>query len=316
MTARRGARLLVAALALTLVASCSGGEGGDEAEPTRPTDGSGSSLTPNPARAEQDQVRYTDGQTCHQRKGRSEVLACEFGDRDGGVHIVLAGDSKTEQWVDAFDAIGEQRGWRITSITKSACAFTAARLGSRDDEVNRSCEEWNTNARRAIEALAPDAVFTELYKLRVPKAGRDIDGDEQHELMVEGLQDAYGELAARGIGTILLDAGPRSDEDVPECVLEHGDDTDDCDITEDKYDDPQLRFPTASAEQVVDEVGRARLVTINDVVCGDDGPPCPVVSDGTLRFRDSHHFTRTYTLQLAEPLGERVATALTELAAG
>ncbi len=316
MTAWRRARLLVPALALTLVAACSGGQDDQDAGPTRPADGSGSSLTPNPARAEQDQIRYADGQDCHQRKGRSQVLACEFGDPDGRVHVVLAGDSKTEQWVDAFDAIGRERSWRITSITKSACAFTAAKLASPDDEVNTSCEQWNTNARRAIEALAPDAVFTELYKLRVPKAGRDIDGDEQHELMVEGIADAYGELAARGIGTVLLDAGPRSDEDVPACVLEHGDDTDECDITEDEYDDPQLRFPTASAEKVVDEVGRARLVSINDVVCGDDGPPCPVVSDGTLRFRDSHHFTRTYTLQLAKPLGERVAAALTELAAG
>ncbi|TCI97371.1 SGNH hydrolase domain-containing protein [Aeromicrobium sp. IC_218] len=315
MTARRRTGLLVAALALTLVAACSGAQDGDD-EPTRPADGSGSSLTPNPARAEQDQIEYADGQDCHQRKGRSEVLACEFGDPKGSVHVVLAGDSKTEQWVDAFDAIGKERGWRVTSITKSACAFTAAELGSPDDEVNTSCEQWNTRARQVIEQLRPDAVFTELYKLRVPKAGRDIDGDEQHALMVQGLEDAYGELAARGIGTVLLDAGPRSDEDVPECVLEHGDDTDECDITEDEYDDPQLRFPTASAEQVVDAVGRARLVSINDVVCGEDGPPCAVVSDGVLRFRDSHHFTRTYTLQLAEPLGERVATALTELAAG
>jgi hypothetical protein len=305
--------LLAAALLTALVLAACSSSPTETERPALPSDGSSSMLTPNPAQATKDQVRYAAGQRCHQRKGRSEVLACEFGDPRGRVHVALVGDSKTEQWVSAFDALGRERGWRVTSITKSACAFTAARLGSDDDPVNRSCEEWNTRVRRALVALAPDAVFSELYKLRVPKAGRDIDGDEQHDLMVEGLVDAYRELADAGIATVLLDAGPRSDEDVPECVLAHGDDSHDCDITQDEYDDPELRFPTASAERVVEEVGRARLVSVEDEVCGADGPPCAVVGDGVLRFRDSHHFTRTYTLRLAPALGDEVAAALADL---
>lgn len=266
-------------------------------------------IKPSPGEAAGDQVAYHDRE-CHQGKRSTKVLTCVFGDPQGDVEIVAVGDSKTEQYLPVLDVVGKERGWRVVGMTKSACAFSTAQLaGGADPNPSwQACEEWNENAIDKIRRIEPDAVFTALYKLKVPQFGRSIDGDEQKTLMAEGIHDALKRSDAAGI---VLRSTPRaeSDTNIPTCVAEHGRDTSRCDITGDTITDPSLVWSRAEEDDIVGGLDDATVMTINDQLCSSKDR-CEAVADGILRYRDSHHLTRTFVVSIADVFGERLAGSL------
>ncbi|TCI97378.1 SGNH hydrolase domain-containing protein [Aeromicrobium sp. IC_218] len=276
--------------------------------PSPSTAGDGS-IKPSPDEAASDQVTYDDRE-CHQDKRSTKVLTCVFGDPQGDVEIVAVGDSKTEQYLPVLDAVGKERGWRVVGMTKSACAFSTAQLagGANPNPSWQACEGWNRNALAKIQRMQPDAVFTALYKLKVPQFGRDIDGDEQKALMADGIHDA---LERSGAASIVLRSTPRaeSDTNIPTCVAEHERDTSRCDITGDTITDPSLVWTRAEEDDIVGGLDDATVMTINDQLCSSKDR-CEAVADGILRYRDSHHLTRTFILSIADVFGERLAEAL------
>ena len=266
-------------------------------------------ITPEPAKATEDQVEY-DGRRCHQDKQSSKVLTCEFGDPDGDVTIVAVGDSKTEQYLPVLDAAGRTHGWRVIGMTKSACAFSTAQLtGGREPNASwQACERWNRNALRKIKQLQPDAVLTALYKLKVPKFGRDLSAVEQKTLMARGIRDA---LARTGVPVVTLRATPRAEsgDDVAKCVQKHPDDTARCDITGDTVSDPDLVWSRTAMNMILDDLDEATAMSINNLICSSDRR-CEAVADGILRYRDSHHMTDTFLTSITEPFGDRLERAL------
>lgn len=268
-------------------------------------------ITPEPARATDDGVDYGD-RDCHQQDGRSKVLTCEFGDPQGSITIAAVGDSKTEQYLTALDRIGKQRGWRFVSMTKSACAFTTAQLTSTTapNPNWKACEDWNRNVIKKVRSIEPDAVLTALYKLKVPKFGRDIDSAEQKTLMAEGIHDA---LEQTGVPAVALRATPRapSGDDVAVCVTEHQDDPSQCDITGDTISDPELVWGPADMDTILEGLD-ATSMSINNLICSSDSR-CEAVADGVLRYRDSHHLTETFILSVADSFGSRLERALTRV---
>lgn len=321
----RSLPLAVAALTVSaIVAGCSSSSpSGATSETTSPTT-SGTvtttpstpqasapapSITPVPARATDDGVDYGD-RDCHQQDGRSKVLTCVFGDPEGDVEIVAVGDSKTEQYLSVLDHVGKDRGWRVVSMTKSACAFSTAKLaGGTDPNPNwKACEDWNRNAVRKIERMQPDAVFTALYKLKVPKFGRKLSSDEQKTLMAEGIHDA---LERTGVPSVVLRATPRAEsgDDVAVCVDENRDDPSRCDITGDTVSDSELVWSPTGMDLILDGLDEATVMSINNLLCSTDRR-CEAVADGILRYRDAHHLTETFILSVADAFGSRLERAL------
>jgi hypothetical protein len=282
--------------------------------PTSPSPSSASpspsaGITPDPRRASKDQVTY-DGRTCHQDKRSSKVLTCVFGDPEGDVEIVAVGDSKTEQYLSVLDRVGQDRGWRIVSMTKSACAFSTAKLaGGTDPNPSwKACEDWNRNAVRKIERMQPDAVFTALYKLKVPQFGRKLSSDEQKTLMAEGIHDA---LERTGVPSVVLRATPRaeSSDDVAVCVDENRKDPSRCDITGDTVSDSELVWSPTGMDLILKGLDEGTAMSINNLMCSTDRR-CEAVADGILRYRDSHHLTETFLLSIADAFGSRLERAL------
>ncbi|WP_019146105.1 SGNH hydrolase domain-containing protein [Aeromicrobium massiliense] len=266
-------------------------------------------ITPDPRRATEDQISYGD-RTCHQDKRSSKVLTCVFGDPQGDVEIVAVGDSKTEQYLSVLDRVGKDRGWRVVSMTKSACAFSTAQLagGPNPNASWKACEDWNRNALRKIDRLKPDAVFTALYKLKVPQFGRGLSGDEQRTLMAEGIHDA---LERTGVPSVVLRATPRAEsaDDVAVCVEKNRRDPSRCDITGDTVSDPELVWTSAGMDVILDGLDQGTAMSINNLMCSSDRR-CESVADGILRYRDSHHLTETFLLSIADAFGSRLERAL------
>jgi len=62
---------------------------------------------------------YSDG--CHRMKGQTTVKTCIYGATSGARSVVLFGDSHAAMWLPALDSIAARRGWKLYSMTKSAC---------------------------------------------------------------------------------------------------------------------------------------------------------------------------------------------------
>jgi hypothetical protein len=289
--------VVLAVVAALLAGACS-------SDTLRRLTGSDVGYSPAPWDAKDDEIDYGD-RTCHQRKDEAAVLTCEFGDRDGDVHLAVVGDSMTEQYLPAMDEVGRDRGWRITGMTKSACPFSSATLDDRRTARIESCEAWNAAAIERIRGLRPDAVVSALYLMR----GLD------HTTVRAGLARSLGELADAGVPAVLIDQAPRAREDVVECLEDDPEQPGRCATSLADAQDPRRVWPDASTTWVLDRLGgRGRLVEVDDLMC--DADDCPVVDQGVLRYRDDHHLTATFMRSVAPQLGDRVATALAELGAG
>src|SRR5690606_34888742 len=64
---------------------------------------------------------YANG--CHLGFDSVEPVGCGFGDKEGEFRVFLVGDSHAVNWLPALDALAKERGWSLTSYTKSSCAL-------------------------------------------------------------------------------------------------------------------------------------------------------------------------------------------------
>ena len=62
---------------------------------------------------------YEDG--CHLNYHQSVSPRCEFGKLDSNKTVVLYGDSHAVQWFPTLKKLADEKGFKLISLTKSAC---------------------------------------------------------------------------------------------------------------------------------------------------------------------------------------------------
>ena len=62
---------------------------------------------------------YGDG--CHVNYGETKSGYCTYGNKSSNKTIVLYGDSHAAQWFPALEKLATARGFKLVSLTKSAC---------------------------------------------------------------------------------------------------------------------------------------------------------------------------------------------------
>ena len=83
-----------------------------------------------------------------------------YGDPGATRTVALVGGSHAEQWITALDAVGKQRGFRVTTYLKVGCALTTSHVFTWFGQKYYQCNDWS---RRVMDRLAvdkPDVVFT------------------------------------------------------------------------------------------------------------------------------------------------------------
>jgi hypothetical protein len=113
---------------------------------------------PGPLWAKDDSA-WTHYPGCEQNQLDDDVVMCEFGPEDAERTIAVVGASHAHHWLPALTPLGPEHGWRIVSITKSACLFSAE-TQYRNGEPYVSCQVWNDKVMATLAELAPDAIFT------------------------------------------------------------------------------------------------------------------------------------------------------------
>ena len=95
---------------------------------------------------------YDNG--CHADFAEVASGECSFGDADSAFTVVLFGDSHAAQWFPALEALATDNGWRLVSLTKSACpSFLFEPQNGSPNGAYIECGHWREFAFDRIAAL-------------------------------------------------------------------------------------------------------------------------------------------------------------------
>ncbi|NNC74804.1 MAG: acyltransferase [Acidimicrobiia bacterium] len=237
---------------------------------------------------------YADG--CHQDQTRADVATCTYGDLDSAVRVVLLGDSHAAQWVPAFRALAEERGWTLQTITKSSCQFadTTLPIGDNDAPYD-SCVDWNNAVIETLTESPPTLVVTTgIFWTPILGDSGLLDSDAARQELAHAYVRSWTALIDRGIQHVALRDTPYPAFDVSECVADHLDALADCAFG-------RTGAMAANTPQVdAAATTGVPLVDLTDHICHTD--LCPAVVDDVLLWRDTHHLTATYVRALAPAL--------------
>jgi hypothetical protein len=253
-----------------------------------------SGLKPSLSRATQDlPAAYTDD--CHAQSGDTRARTCAYGDTSSSTRVVLFGDSHALSWLPALDAIGKREGWRILSLTKSACPVHKVTVTVRG-RTPRDCDTWRRNAVDRIGDIHPDLVVATSFDHVYTIAGKT--GSAFKAAWQKGLTKTLTSLRARADKVIMLGDTPLWKRKAPDCLRQHRDDIGSCAT---KRADAVFPGKIGIARRAARDAGVAFADTTPITCLGD---PCPVVVGTFLLLRDDSHMTATWSRHLASDLLE------------
>ena len=155
---------------------------------------------------------YTDG--CHTGWGETSSNDCVYGDLTSDKTIILFGDSHAAQWFEPLNSIATRDGYKLISLTKSACpAFELPRV-SKGSYKKEECATWQENSINRIKELTPEFVIISTfshYNL--------YDKNSQKEnYYVSGQRDLFNKLSDYSQNLIYLSDTPKPIKDIPNCL--------------------------------------------------------------------------------------------------
>jgi peptidoglycan/LPS O-acetylase OafA/YrhL len=266
---------------------------------------SATALIPRPEEAYRDNGEiYTRG--CPSDYDDSSVRPCVFDFRSSGDDPTVAavGDSKMGQWIPALEEIAKQRHWRLISMTKAGCAFSAAeRLEGNPAGVYESCVTWNANILQQIRTIAPALLFTtQLESYPTVRDGTALTGRANRAEMIRGLAVRLAQMKDAGVPVATFAETPRMATNVPDCVSVHLSDLASC---------TRLRPRGLANAGVVKSAAQQYgdpVLDLNDRICTP--LVCPSVIGDVLVYRDDHHLTATYARTLTPFIENRLRQIL------
>lgn len=255
-------------------------------------------MFPDPLQVRHDlPTTFADG--CHQDAQGTDLLSCTYGDPAADTEVVLAGDSKAEQWLPAFQLLAERNHWKIVTYIKSSCAFASAMhlLNDQSGKPYPSCRQWNQALLAKLVADRPDYVVTS----QAAGTAADAGGQQSVEAMVAGMRSSWKALADAGTKVIVLANNPDPGRNLYECIDRNRTLLSACTF------DRALREADKGYRTQRQAVSGTDVPMIDlfDVVC-PVGPCAPVIGNVVV-YRETSHLTATYVRTMAP----RIAVALT-----
>lgn len=253
-------------------------------------------MTPDPAAAREDVPRaYPEG--CQDRDGGSNKPKwCIIGQLDGKTTAAVVGDSKILQYYEALDAAGKALGWRITTATKSSCAFVNA-------STSAECGAFRDAVLIELKKNHPDYLITSQHssQARNPSDAKNKTGQQP---MISGLRDIWSEVTELGTEVIVVLDNPRPPseiEPVYECLAKNPKRTDLCAFSRsDGIKDSSAPVLKKAARGLPD----VHVIDLTDYICPQK-LCAPVIGDVVL-YRQGSHLTNTYARSLAPILTDRL----------
>jgi hypothetical protein len=243
---------------------------------------------------------------CHTKPKDALIHPCVFGNPRGKVRITLFGDSHALQWLPAFEKAARSRGWRMVSLTKSACPAVNVRYDHKSLSGDASsCRAWRTRAERWIRTHRQDLIIvanSRGYKL-LDSRGRRLTLSAANAAWEEGLGHTLDRMPSNARLLVLGDT-PVPGRNVPGCLRAHPTNISACQRS--KAD--SLMPGRDAAERAAAADHGAVFRSPIDAVCPYD--PCPLVMGKVMMWRDKSHITATFSRQMAPAIRRFVQEAL------
>jgi peptidoglycan/LPS O-acetylase OafA/YrhL len=208
---------------------------------------------------------YEDG--CHANYAEIKSDACEYAELDSQKTMVLYGDSHAAQWFPALAEIASRSGYKLVSLTKSACPSVDVVRSDQGAFKMSRCKKWREDSIQRIMKMKPDVlVMSSFQYFAQPRQFQDRDkwwDDGQRKLLAQ-VKNASPNL-------IYLTDTPHPARDIPACLTNNS--ISECNKTE------RSKNLSISGFEVIDP---------NSWLCSRT---CPAVKDGVVAYRDASHIS-------------------------
>jgi hypothetical protein len=243
---------------------------------------------------------------CHTKPNDAFIHPCVFGNPKGRTRITLFGDSHALQWLPALERAAKTRGWRVVSLTKSACPSVDVRYDHKSLSGDASsCRAWRTRAERWIRTHRQDLVIianSRGYKL-LDSRSKPLSKSQGDEAWRVGLSRTLDRMPANTKLFVLGDV-PVPGRNVPACLRAHMTNISACQRSRSAS---ELPGRDAAERQAAADHG-ATFRSPAEAVCPYD--PCPLIIGRTVLWRERSHMTATFSRQLAPIIRRFVQQAL------
>jgi hypothetical protein len=218
------------------------------------------------------------GDNCHSNYGEIESGECTYGDLNSSTTIVLYGDSHAAQWFPTLLEMANDRGFKLVSLTKSACPSVDVPRADQGAYKNIHCETWRDKSVARIKQIRPAAVILSSYEHFTPPRGYP----DEKKWWTDGQKRLLNSLRGSSDHLIYISDTPRPLRDIPNCLASR--DVKSCNTTE-----------------------RTAVKIIRGFEIIDPAPwlctkYCPAIKDGYVVYRDASHISVAAALALKPQL--------------
>lgn len=245
---------------------------------------------------------YANG--CHADITATRPKLCSFGAANADTSLVLFGDSHAAQWFPALERIVAQRGWSLTTITKSSCPSVDVPT-SRNGDSYDACDAWRRAAIAAIRERRPTLLLISNFSHRDVPLGRSTGNIDASPAARAAWRDGMvATLAAVRDSTtrlVIVQDTPEPGFDVPTCLAKHLHDGQTACTMASRHPDADA---VASAEAAAAAIAGAGVIDLSTSVC--PAPRCGTIRNGVPVFRDQHHLTVAFAQSLSAALGTAI----------
>ena len=221
-------------------------------------------------------VAYDDG--CHLNYHESIPPLCEFGQLDSNKTVVLYGDSHALQWFPALEKLAIEKGFKLISLTKSACPSIDVVRESVGAFKMANCAAWRENAIERITRAKPDLIILSSFEHFVPQG----DPRNVEQWWAEGSERTYQILKPLSNKLVYLLDTPLPKRNIPDCLASTS--ADKC------LADSKLGLPQTANFEIIDP---------STWLCSLD---CPGIVRGNVAYRDASHISIATSLELSDSL--------------
>jgi len=226
---------------------------------------------------------YRDG--CHGAPANSG--RCFYGNLRSRTTIALFGDSHALAWFPALLDVARDRGWRLLSLTRSACGpAQIIPYNPHLATVIPGCQGWRSAAIDRLVRLRPDVILVSGTRgfATIDARGRLLDGRAKTNAWIRGMRRTLTRLARSTSRVILLADTPVSGLANPaSCLARHRTTHRSCATPVKRA----INYTWLNTEYAVAKATRVAFLDPERWVCPTS--PCPEVVGGHLVHRNGGH---------------------------
>lgn len=234
-------------------------------------------------RAKGCQIGYSKSQV-------SDVNSCTFGNETSGNRVFIIGDSISSAVFPAVEKASEGR-WSITVLAKSACtiADTNRYRPEHPDEFWTECATWREDVIDVVLAQRPDLVIVGASENSLTKmVGTNGQPTARNvAAATRGMTSSLRRFQKAGIRTALVQSPVIAPYGVPDCLAKR------LSVKKCSWKNDVIR----TTDEVAKVMPQVAYIKTMDAYCS--AGKCSPVVDRRVVFRDSLHFTKTFSKTLA-----------------